>query len=102
MANVNSAGTYHIDTASSLIYTGRIKVSYIIITSDSAPAEAQLYDGTSGSDTLKLTLKNGSNYDSKIIDLSAGPIIFQNGIFVGTMAAGSKIMLITTTAGATT
>jgi len=101
MALTNSAGTIYTD-ATGLLYTGRVKVSYIIITAASSHAEATLHDGTSGSDPIKLVIRNGTNNDSQMFDFSSSPVVFNSGIYLSTIGTGARVMLITTSAGAST
>lgn len=99
MANITSAGTIYVDTANQSVYSGRVKISYIVLTSDSSHAYVNIHDGSSISDPKKLTLKVGASHDTKIFDFSAKPLVFQHGIFVDGLSTNCILMLLTTTGG---
>lgn len=99
MANNYHSGSIYVDTADSLVFTGKIKVAYILMTSDSTHASAIIHDGTSISGPAKLHLKVGASHDTKLFDFSDNPLIFSNGIFVDGLSASCKLTFVTTTKG---
>ena len=100
MANTFRSGTIYVDTASAQLYTGPIKVTYITFTTDNANDSFILRDGTSGSDPIKISAKHATADDSKLLDFSRNPIIFQTGIYCSALSTGAVIMIQTTTQGA--
>lgn len=99
MANTTTAGTIFIDTANSTAYTGRVKVAYILLSSEGSHAEVLIHDGTSSSAPVKLSLKVSSSHTTQQFDFSASPLIFQTGIYVNGLSTNCELMFITTTKG---
>lgn len=98
MANAVSAGTIYADT-NGLLFTGRVKVAYILISVHTASAHFDLYDGTANTDPQKLALCAPTAHTTQVLDFSRNPLVFQKGIFLEGLAAGDSISIVTTTAG---
>lgn len=96
MANTPRTNTIYIDTNAEQVYNGRCKVAYIIHTASGANDQIVLRDGDGNTDPLKLSIKNPTANATMTIDLSSSPIIFQDGIYVSTLSAGSVCTLILT------
>ena len=96
MTNVVQSGSIYIDTSGTQVYTKPAKVAYIIYTSSAAGDTLTLRDGDAGGDPLKITIKNPSNTNTMILDLSKVPLRFQDGIYVSTLSASSVATLILT------
>lgn len=100
MANTFRSGTIYVDTASAQLYTGPIKVTYITFTTANSNDAFTINDGTSGSDPIKLNVKQHQADTTVIYDYSRNPIIFQTGIYCSALSTGAIIMIQTTTQGA--
>lgn len=86
MANTRSGNTWYVDTAyasASDNLDASVVVTCIVVTATTAAGRIVLSDASTG-DT-KLDIRVATAGDSKVIDLSASPISFQNGIKVSTL-----------------
>lgn len=99
MANNYNSGSIYVDTADSLAFSGRVKVAYILMTSDASYASAIIHDGLTISGPAKLHLKVGASHSTQLFDFSASPLIFNTGIFVDGLSASCKLTFVTTTKG---
>lgn len=99
MAIVYQSGSIYAD-ATGQLYTGRIKIAYIIFTGDASGSTCMLRDGTSGTAPQKLRLITDTNHGSVVIDLTARALTFNDGIYLSQISANSNITLIVTTEGA--
>jgi hypothetical protein len=98
MAITYRSGSVYTDVAGQLV-TGKIKIAYIIFTPSSNGDEFTLHDGTSGSDPKKLQIHGDTGYRPVIIDLSASPMLFEDGIYCGTIDANCHLTLVLTSKG---
>jgi hypothetical protein len=99
MANNEFSGTLYCDSTGQLTSKKNIKVAYILYTSSAAADSITLRDGTAGSDPIKLKVQNILATDTKVVDLSNKPIVFQNGVYCSAISASSVATLILTQAG---
>lgn len=99
MANIEFSGSIYCDSTGNLTTKRNLKVAYILYTSSAAGDSAIFRDGTAGTDPLKLKVQNISATDSKLLDFSAKPIVFQNGIYCSAISASSTVTLILTSTG---
>jgi len=93
MANVITPTTAFVDTTGDLdIRTNRnIKVSYIVMTSTGASALAALQDISGPTDKMELRIDTTDK--SQIFDFSRNPLIFANGVRIGTLT-NAKLTLV--------
>jgi hypothetical protein len=98
MANVSQSGTIYVN-ATGLLYTGRVKVAYILFTPATTGDLIELQDGTAGSSPIKCKIYGATATDTKLIDLSANPLVFNSGIYCNTLTAGATATLVLTTKG---
>ena len=95
---VNTAGSIYTDQ-SGLLFTGRIKVAYVIIVSTAANATGILRDGTSGSASIKSYIASAVANSTTLLDFSNSPIVFANGIYLSSLSANTHVTIVTTSAG---
>lgn len=84
MANVRSANTWYVDTASESLDKKNISLMGVVLTGDGGAAELELADNVSGASypsKLYLTQANNTTFH---YDFSDSPIVFPNGIRVVT------------------
>lgn len=96
MGNNKQSGSVYIDTNSAQVYTTKAKVAYVIYTSSAAGDNLVLIDGGAGGDPIKLNIKNPTATNTMVLDFSAKPLIFQDGIYVSALSASSVATLILT------
>lgn len=100
MANTFQSGTLYIDSTGQ-VFTGTIKISYIMFRASGANDEIVLRDGTSGTAGIKISLQSHVANDTELFDFSRNPIIFQTGVYCSVLTSGAVATLQTTTQGAT-
>lgn len=101
MANVIQSGSAYVDSTG-LLYSGRIKVSHIVLTTVGTAEVLRLTDsGTVGSPgTLyKIKLTGPAATSSYHFDFSGSPILFNSGIYCETITAGLVVTIVATSAG---
>lgn len=88
MANARSGNTWYIDTTGALSAATSNKktiVKYIILTPTAASGQIILRNDTS-TPTNMLDLRAATSGESKIVDMSEAPMVFSEGINVGTLS----------------
>lgn len=96
MANVIRGNKIYIDSTGS-VTTQRVKIAYILFTPDAAHDELVLRETASDSDTFYL--RQDTAKDTKMYDFSLAPLVFNNGLYIQTLTAGAKCVIITTSSG---
>lgn len=94
MANVQSSGSYYVDSTGSLTTTKNIRVSQIIFTAAAGNDQMILRtDGVAG--PLKIKVRAATANDTMTIPFNP-PLIFPAGIYVDTITSGALATIITT------
>lgn len=92
MANSRSANIIHCDTATAAASTDlNLKVAELLFTTDNANDAFELRETSGGSS--KITVKHATADDTKHIQFQT-PIVFSQGIYVQSLSAGAKLMII--------
>ncbi len=100
MANTFQSGTLYIDSTGQL-FTGAIKVSYIVFRANANHDELVLRDGTANTAPIKASVQIDVAKRTAIFDFSRNPIVFQTGIHCSAITSGAVATLQTTSQGAT-
>lgn len=95
MANAITGNKIYIDTTGQ-VTEKRTLVAYIILTAHGAHTELILKEASAGATALVIDIKDAN--DTKVLDFSAVPLIFNNGIHA-TISAGSYATLVTVQPG---
>jgi hypothetical protein len=96
VANVRSGNSAYVDTTGSITTDKNTKVVRILFTPDAANDELLLKDGTAGSSKIYLRLATAKK--TEVFDLGDG-INFPNEIYVSTLTAGAKAVLMLKSGG---
>lgn len=92
MANEINTNTAYIDTGSSAITTDPTKLTGITVTPSGGAATIVLQDNQSTKvNVINLTVPSGN--PSRFFDLSKTPIMFTNGIFIGTLTTALATLI---------
>ena len=92
MANARVGNTIHIDSTGSVTTDRNTRVVGIFFTPDANNDEVMLYETSGG--PMKLHLRSSVGKLSQFYRLVDMPIIFGNGIYVGTITSGAHVCLI--------
>lgn len=84
MANVRSGNTHYIDSTGTLTADKNDKVAYVVLTASSANAVILLTDAGSGTRS-KIDLRVATAGTTQVFDFSEVPLVFSNGVRVGTL-----------------
>lgn len=85
-----------IDSTGAII-TGSVKVAYVLFTPDSAEDELVLRETASGADCFYI--RGATAKQTALYRMPEVPLTFTNGIYVQTLTAGAKVVLVTTSTG---
>lgn len=96
MANSIRGNKIYVDSTGA-ITTQRVKVVYILFTPDAAHDELVLRETASDANTLYL--RQDTAKETKMYDFSLNPLVFNNGLYIQTLTAGAKCVIITTSGG---
>ncbi len=96
MANAVTGNKIYVD-ATGEVSDQRELIAYIIFTPDAANDVMILRETSGGSNCLKI--RGSTAKDSKLLDFSQRPLVFNNGIYVETLTSGATATLVTTKAG---
>jgi len=100
MANTFQSGTLYVDSTGQ-VFTGAIKISYVVFRANAANDELILRDGTAGTAPIKLSIQIDTAKRTQTFDFSRNPIVFQTGVYCSAVTASAVATLQTTTQGAT-
>jgi hypothetical protein len=92
MANARLGNVIHIDSTGVVSTDRNTRVIGILFTTATAGDAVVLRESASGGD--KLSLKHSIDEDTKYLRMDGNPIIFGSGIYVQSISAGAKLMLI--------
>lgn len=81
-------------TATGVVTTKRTKVKGLVFTPDANFDQMILHDGDAGGDPIILHIHGATAKETKFLDFGAFPIIFQDGIYCGTLSASASATLI--------
>mgnify|MGYP001599043752 CR=1 FL=1 len=91
MASITYSPKHVLASTNTLIHTGRISVTQILITSSAAGVETvSFYDGTSAAGELKCRVQVPSNPTPQLITFK-DPLVCRNGLFVTPGAADVSV-----------
>ena len=99
MANSFYSGTMYIDSTGSLT-TQQVKVAYALFIPSANNDSVTLLDGNGGS--VKLIAEHNAAHEMQRLDFSRKPVLFKNGVYCSAISSGAKLLLYTTTEGAST
>lgn len=92
MANTRSGNTYYVDATGDLLTNKGIRVKAIIITPSGANGGIVLKDQVTLSPKGTWTVPTSSQ--TTLFDLSESPLVFPNGINVGTVTTATAILVL--------
>jgi len=101
MAAVFQAGSVYVTDTNAVAVSKACRVAYIIFTPASSGDNITLFDSSSSAATTKMVIKGATAAQTVLIDLSAKPMSFANGVWA-TMSASGTATLILTSEGAST
>lgn len=96
MANAVTGNKIYLD-ATGAVTTSRKKVAYIVFTPDASNDQLILRETSGGANCI--SVRGATAKDTMVLDFSARPIVFNNGIYVQTLTSGATATLITTESG---
>jgi hypothetical protein len=76
-----------------LLTDSRVKIVYVLFTPDAANDELILRETASGSNCFYIRGSTAKN--TVMYDFSATPLVFNNGVYVQTLTANAKVVLVT-------
>lgn len=92
MANERNSNTVYIDSTGDISDTKNSRVVYVLLTATAANAELVLKDQVTTDN--KIDLRLAISGDSKLFRFSDAPLVFPNGINIGTLTNALATLVI--------